>query len=480
MKKFLVAIVFGISIYNSASIAQDATALRIIAIGKSDPQVMQHLDVLSNRFGGRTTGSDAYTHAAAWVTNQLNHWGKPVGMTAELELAGQMSLGFNRGPWFGRMLGASPVTLNFATPSYSSGTKGVQAGTAMMAPVTQTELELRIKEFKGAWVLIPGESAGGRDGELIYKAKTLTQKLIEAGALGTIQSAEEPMHISTGAPTHWENLPTLPDIKLAATQYQAIQKRLQQGEKVVLEFDIRNWFYPGPVNYHNVVATLPGADLADQIIVLGAHLDSFDGGTGAADNGAGFATVMEAMRLLAQAGVKPRRSIVMLGFAGEELGLKGAEAYTASHSKDLPKILMMLNRDSAPGAITGITIPSIWKKSFERVSTDLQGVHPIFEFEAVINDKARDSSVGFRGNSGSDDAAFTQKRVPTPRLITSTDFDYAQVHHTVLDTYEKVLPFRTAQQYSAIVMALIAYEIANAPEPLSTQGYYLPEAKKHP
>ncbi|MFC0349179.1 hypothetical protein [Undibacterium danionis] len=107
-------------------------------------------------------------------------------------------------------------------------------------------------------------------------------------------------------------------------------------------------------------------------------------------------------------------------------------------------------------------------------------MHPIFEFEAVINDKARDSSVGFRGNSGSDDATFTQKRVPTPRLITSTDFDYAQVHHTVLDTYEKVLPFRTAQQYSAIVMALIAYEIANAPEPLSTQGYYLPEATKHP
>ncbi|MBC3875618.1 M28 family metallopeptidase [Undibacterium flavidum] len=480
MTKFLFAIFIDISFYSTSSQAQDATAQRIIAIGKTDPQVMQHLDILSNRFGGRTTGSDAYSHAAAWATNQLNHWGKQVGMRAELEVAGQMPLGFNRGPWFGRLRGASPQTLNFATPSYSSGTKGVQTGIAMMAPANNTELEQRLKEFKSAWVLIPGESAGGRDGELIYKPKTLSQKLIEAGALGTIQSAEEPLHISTSAPTSWENLPTLPDIKLAASQYQAIQKRIQQGEKVTLEFDIRNWFYPGPVNYHNVVATLPGSDKADEIIVLGAHLDSFDGGTGAADNGAGFATVMEAMRLLAQAGVKPRRSIVMLGFAGEELGLKGAYAYVESHAKDLPKILMMLNRDSAPGAITGITIPGMWKSSFERVSLDLQGVHPIFEFEAVINDKARDSTAAFRGNSGSDDAAFTQKRVPTPRLISSTDFDYAQVHHTVLDTYEKVLPFRTAQQYSAIVMALIAYEIANAPEALSTQGYYLPIVEKKP
>lgn len=458
--------------------AQDATAQRIIAIGKADPQVMQHLDILSNRFGGRTTGSDAYTHAASWAKNQLNQWGKQVGMNAELEIAGQMQLGFNRGPWFGRILDASPQTLNFATPSYSSGTKGVQTGIAMIAPTNIADIEKRANEFKGAWVLISGENAGGRDGELIYKAKTLTQKLIEIGALGTIQSAEEPIHISTSAPTSWENLPALPDIKLATSHYLAIQKRIQQGEKVILEFDIRNWFYPGPVNYHNVIATLPGSDKADEIIVLGAHLDSFDGGTGAADNGAGFATVMEAMRLLAQAGVKPRRSIVMIGFAGEELGLKGAYAYVESHAKDLPKILMMLNRDSAPGAITGITIPSMWKNSFERVSLDLQGVHPIFEFEAVINDNARDSNAAFRGNSGSDDAAFTKKSVPTPRLITSTDFDYTQVHHTVLDTYEKVLSFRTAQQYSAIVMALIAYEIANAPEVLNTEGYYLPVTDK--
>nr|WP_315467916.1 M20/M25/M40 family metallo-hydrolase [uncultured Undibacterium sp.] len=480
MKNFLISIFITCNLYSAPSIAQDANAQRIIAISKADPQVMQHLDVLSNRFGGRTTGSDAYTHAASWAKNQLNQWGKQVGMTAELEIAGQMPLGFNRGPWFGRILDASPQALNFATPSYSSGTKGVQTGIAIIAPTSIADLEKRSKEFRGTWVLIPGENAGGRDGELIYKAKTLTQKLIEAGALGTIQSAEEPIRISTSAPTSWENLPTLPDIKLAARQYQAIQKRIQQGEKVVLEFDIRNWFYPGPVNYHNIVATLPGTNKADEIIVLGAHLDSFDGGTGAADNGTGFATVMEAMRLLAQAGVKPRRSIVMIGFAGEELGLKGAYAYVESHAKDLPKILMMLNRDSAPGAITGITIPSMWKNSFEHVSLDLQGIHPIFEFEAHINDKARDSNAAFRGNSGSDDAAFTQKRIPTPRLITSTDFDYTQVHHTVLDTYEKILPFRTAQQYSAMVMALIAYEIGNAPEALSTQGYYLPVADKKP
>lgn len=151
MAKLLLSIFITCNLYgvpSVPSIAQDATAQRIIAIGKADPQVMQHLDVLSNRFGGRTTGSDAYTHAAAWAKNQLNQWGKQVGMTAELEIAGQMPLGFNRGPWFGRMLGTSPQTLNFATPSYSSGTKGIQTGIAMMAPANNAELEQRLKEFK--------------------------------------------------------------------------------------------------------------------------------------------------------------------------------------------------------------------------------------------------------------------------------------------------------------------------------------------
>ncbi len=467
----------------NAAYAGDRAVADIIALSQTEPQAMQMLDTLSNRFGGRMTGSDAYTHAATWAKNQLSSW----GLQAELEVAGQMPLGFNRGPWFGRVVpdlsDGNAVTnveqsLRFATPAYSAGTRGVQTGKLVLGPKTLAEAELRRKEFESAWILIAGESNGaGRDGEYVYKTSAITRKLMAAGALGTLQSASEPLRAASSAPTNWDQLPTLPDIKLAATQYKMLKERVQNGEKIQLEFDIRNWFYPGPVVYHNVIATLPGSDPAAGSILLGAHLDSFDGGTGAADNGAGITTVMEAMRLLAKAGIKPRRNIVMLGFAGEELGLKGALAYTAKHAGELDHVVMMINRDSAPGAITGIRIPSTWQAPFERVSQNLQGLHPLFDFEAVIDDRPRHSNKAMRGNGGSDDAAFTLSRVATPRLLIRGDFDYQQVHHTVLDTYEKVLPFSGAQQYSALVLALIAYEVANATEDLKVDNYYLKTAK---
>jgi carboxypeptidase Q len=453
--------------------AQDATARQIVALGKSDPRVMNWLDILSNRFGGRMTGSDAYTHAAQWTCAQLQQW----GVHAELEAAGQVPLGFNRGPWSGRMVAPLEQNLRFATPAYTAGTKGMQRGLAAIGPATLDEARARAAQFKGKWVLIGGDSAGtGRDGLDVHKPKAITLALIAAGALGTIQSAEEPLYSGTGAPGTWDALPTLPDIKMAASQYADIKQRLATGDAVTLEFDIRNWFYPGPVVYHNVVARIEGTAQPEEIVMLGAHLDSFDGGTGAADNGANVATMMEAMRLLAASGAKPRRTIVMAAFGAEELGRKGAFAYVERHPDQVKRIVMMLNRDSSPGAVSGITIPSAWKSVFARVEQDLQGAHPLFEFAPTFDDKPRDRRSAMGKRAGSDDAVFSWNGVPTPRIGAISDFDYQRVLHTVHDTYENVLPFRTAQQYSAIAIALMAYEVANAPEQISGQGYYRPDA----
>lgn len=454
--------------------AQDGTAKRIVDLGKHDPQVMRWLDVLSNRFGGRMTGSNAYTHAALWAKNQLGAW----GLASELEEAGSMPVGFNRGPSSGRILLPTQQPLRFTTPAYSSGTKGRQSGAVVIAPHTQAEAQARQNEFKNAWVLIQGDSTGeGRDGNGSYPPKPITLQLIQAGALGTIQSAEEPLFSASASAGDWANLPDLPDIKLAEVQYREIKQSVNQHQEVRLEFDIRNWFYPGPVPYHNVIAKITGSEKPEEIVILSAHLDSYDGGTGAADNGAGFSSVMEAMRLLAKSGAKPRRSILMVGFAGEELGSKGAYAFAQRHTGELDQVVMMLNRDTRPGAITGITVPAKWKNPFDRVTRDLQNVHPVFDFQAMFSDVPRDKSKAFSGRAGSDDAVFTLKGVPTPRLINASDFDYDKVHHTVLDTYEQVLPFKTALQHSAIALALIAYEVANAPEDISREGYYLQEGE---
>lgn len=452
--------------------AKDPVVRRILALSGTDPRAMEWLDILSNRFGGRMTGSDAYTHAAAWARMQLEQW----GLQAGLEEAGRVPLGFNRGPWSARMVAPLDQPLRIATPAYTAGTKGVQRGLVALGPVTLEEAQARSSQFRDKWVLVGGMSAGsGRDGEFRHAPRAISLALMAAGALGTIQSGEEPLYSGAAAPTTWETLPTLPDIKLAAAQYADIKRRVTAAEPVELEFDIRNWFYPGPVAYHNVVARIPGTDKAHEIVLLGAHLDSFDGATGAADNGSNVAAMMEAMRLLAASGAKPRRTILMVAFGAEENGLKGASAFAGRHAAALPGVVMMLNRDSRPGAISGISVPSAWKRVFQRVEEDLRGVHPVFEFEAGFDDTPRERHLG-NGRASSDDSVFAAHGIPAPRFTAMTDFDYERVHHTVADTYDNVLPFRSAQQHSAMVMAIIAHEVANAPERIGREGYYRADA----
>lgn len=454
--------------FSPLSLAQDASTKKIIEIGTQDPQVMTWLDILTNRFGGRMTGSDNYTHAARWTQSQMQQW----GIEANLEEAGQQSLGFNRGPWFGKLVAPVEKPLRFGTPSYTAGTKGVQRGPAVLGPANEAEAQARMAEFKGAWVLIPGESRGmGRDGRKEYKPDAVTLKLIEAGALGTLQAGKDPLTLLDAKPTSWDKLPTLPDIKLSAGQYQEIQEQIKKGEKPELEFDIRNWFFPGPVPFHNVVARIQGSEKPDEYVIIGAHLDSFDSATGAVDDGSGMSPTIEAMRLLAKAGAKPKRSIVMLASAGEELGILGAAAYAEKHAKSMDKVVMMLNRDGAPGAISGITVPTAWKAPFERVAKSLQGQSNEFGFEVKTSDYPR---VRAEALSGTDASAFSMKGVPTPSAANKTDFVYGRTWHTLLDTYNEVVPYAKAQQHSAIAIALMAYEVANAPENLSREGYYLP------
>ncbi len=129
---------------------------RIIELGQTDNRTMQHLDVISNRFGGRLIGSDAYENAALWCASEFKKW----GMEVIIDEAGTVPVGFNRGPWFGRMLSDNGMVLHFATPSFTSGTKGVQRGHVLIEPKSKEEFERMKGALKGAWVLIGGKSTG--------------------------------------------------------------------------------------------------------------------------------------------------------------------------------------------------------------------------------------------------------------------------------------------------------------------------------
>jgi carboxypeptidase Q len=478
----------------------DPVVQRIIDLGSTDNQVMKWADYATNRFGGRLTGSDAYTNASEWALWQFKEW----GLEAYLDEVGEVAVGFNRGPWFGKMVAPTEMALYFGTPSFTAGTKGVQRGRVVVLEAdpfsipgrrpTPEDVEakrLAVDEaiaevradpsaFAGAWVLIAGDNSGfGRDGRRNTPEYSdsqlmppLTRTLLDVGALGTVQRATLPMKILDGHAVSWEQLPELPDVKLLDTQYDEIRTMVEAGQEVELEFDIRNWFKMGPIKYHNIVGVIPGTTHPDEYVVLGGHFDSFDGGTGGVDDGSGFSPGMEALRLIAAAGGAPKRSIAMVLFAAEENGLVGSQDWLADHPELHSKIVTMINRDGSPSTITGAVVPPLWMEAMEGITGPLVGLNPEWPFELSVNHYP---GVKPLSPGGTDSSSFAMLGIPTFRFRTETDYSYGRAWHTLYDTYSELVPYTKHQEHSALVTAVVAYGIANLDETLPREGSYLPD-----
>ena len=162
MKKLTIAMVAccmmcSVASLRAQSVGTDPVVEKILAIAAEDNQTMKHLDVVTNRIGGRLLGSSAYEDALEWAASLFEKW----GLEVHRDYVGDLPVGFNRGPWFGRMIGVgNNEALHFVTPSYTAGTKGVQRGTVVREPKTRAEFERMKGTIKDAWVLIGGESTG--------------------------------------------------------------------------------------------------------------------------------------------------------------------------------------------------------------------------------------------------------------------------------------------------------------------------------
>jgi len=518
MKKFLLLLaVTGLILSNPAVHSQDKVVKKIIEIGTADNQTMDHLDILSNRFGGRLVGSDAYENAVEWVASKFKEW----GMKVEIDEAGEVPVGFNRGPWFGRMLGTEGMVLHFATPSYTSGTKGVQRGHVVIEPQSQAEFDRMKGKLKGAWVLIGGTNTGwpidfGAEGDSIRTAiiaeneaiteqnreiqrqnranrdgeqqellpvreepGLLYRQMVDAGILGIIQSAQVPIralydrkNINNKTLT-FDNLPTIPDIKLDEHQYKIIEQMAMERQYFELEFDIRNHFRMGPVKYHNVIGIIPGTKYPDEYVIMGGHLDAFDVATGGVDDGSGITPAMEAARLIMKAGGKPERTILVCGWAAEEFGLLGSKSWVETNMNKIEKISNYFNRDGGPTVANSLSVPKAMFKDFEKICEPLNNINPDFPFTLRESEpRSRPTRAG-----GSDHAYFAINGVPTISFGTADpkgyDFNYGEIWHTERDLYNMSIP--EYQEHTSIVTAIVVLGIANLDHLLSREDYYLME-----
>jgi carboxypeptidase Q len=503
-----------------ASAQTDPVMQRIVEIGNSDNRSMEHLDILCNRFGGRPIGSDAYENAALWAASMFEEWGLKVVM----DEVGEVPVGFNRGPWFGKLLAENGMTLHFATPSYTAGTRGVQRGHVLIEPKTESEFNAMKGQLKGAWVLIGGMNNGWpidisaeadslRDSIKVVNAeiqRTNSQirrenrelrasgkpekelvpvveepalfyrEMVDAGILGIIQASATPiraLYDRKNLPDmSFDNLPMVPDIKLDEHQYGIIYRMTEERRYFQLEFDIRNHFKMGPVKYHNVIGVIEGTEFPDEYVIVGGHLDAFDVATGGVDDGSGATPSMEAARLIMAAGGKPRRTILVTLWAGEEFGLYGSTSWVNRYEADLDKISNMVNRDGGPTVPVSLTVSAAQMDDFKEIVEVINTINPDFPLEL----KERTPRPRPERPWGTDSGPFAVKGVPTIGFdLADTkgyNFNYQEIWHTERDTYNKSIP--EYQEHTATATAVLVYGLSMLDHKLSREGYYVEEVEE--
>ena len=492
----------------------------IVKIGQTDNRTMDHLDILCNRFGGRLIGSDAYENAANWAASKFEEW----GMEVLMDEVGELPVGFNRGPWFGKMLSENGMTLHFATPSYTSGTHGVQRGHVLIEPRTEAEFERMKGALKGSWVLVGGvnngwpidisvEADSQRDSIKMVNAETekinnqirrenwnkrgtgkpekellpmndepalFYSEMAAAGILGIVQSSKTPIRVLYDRKNvhnmTFETLPTVPDIKLDEHQYKLIYQMAEERRYFRLEFDIRNHFKMGPVKYHNVIGVIPGTEFPDEYVIVGGHLDAFDVATGGVDDGSGVTPSMEAARIIMEAGGKPKRTILVTLWAGEEFGLYGSRSWVSRYEADLDNVSNMVNRDGGPTVPVSLTVSAEQMEDFKEIVEVINTINPDFPLEL----KERTPRPRPEKAWGTDSGPFAVKGVPTITFDCGDpkgyNFSYGEIWHTERDLYNFSIPEYLEQ--TATATAVLVYGLANLDHKLSREGYYTEKAEK--
>lgn len=429
----------------------DATIDAVIREGRENPKVMEHLDHLVNTIGPRLTGSERLTKACEWTRDQFAAW----GLEARIEEWGTFPVGFERGPWSAKMTKPEALDLTIGTDAWSPGTSGPVSGPAVLAPTSDDELLEMKPKLKGAWLF--STTRGPEKYQVAYD---------EAKIAGLVRSAPKELIVTGGRwNINYDELPTRVRITMIASQHQKIVALLKEKKDVELTIDVQNRFKKGPIPLFNVIADLKGVETPDEKVIIGGHIDSWDGATGTTDNGTGVSTTLEAARLLAKAGAKPKRTIRFMLWSGEEQGLLGSRAWIKKHPEELKLISAVIVHDGGTNFVSGIHATEKMLPAFEAVFAPAIRLDPKLTFTIR-------KVPGLPRGIGSDHDAFLAQGVPgffwnqgrTPEKGQT----YSHEHHTQHDLYAAAIP--EFQKHSAIVIAIGAWGLGKLDGLLTREG----------
>ena len=439
-------------------------------------EVMQNLAHLSDVIGPRLTGSPAARAANDWTLERFRAY----GLDAHLE-AWRFGGTWTRGPMWARMIAPRAHAVTAASWAWAPGTGGrpVRGPVVRIDATTPDSFAASRGKVRGSWVMLrPPALVWNNDGPPMTAADSQHQRdffrnvfapfrdadsttrarmqqfgndlpylLRRAGALGIVLDAgkEHALLNMSGSPNRV--LP-LPQIVVAHQDYALFDRLLASGVTPRLEVSVQNTLTTDSVSQWNTVAEIRGMEHPGEVVIVGAHLDSWDLGTGTTDNGTGAMCTLEAARVIAQSGLKPKRTIRFMLFTGEEEGLIGSHKYAEAHAGEADSIQAVIVLDNGTGAITGQALQG---------RTDLEGL-----WRAILAPVGRlgADSVVNRNKGGTDHLSFLPYGVPGFNF-NQIERGYNHTHHSQSDTYEMALPGDLMQ--AAAVMAVSAYELANLP-----------------
>jgi carboxypeptidase Q len=483
-----------------------AVNARIRAEARERSQIMQTLHVLTDVHGPRLTGSPNHKAAAEWAVSRMKEWGFDNGWLEEWD--------FGHPGWLNERLTAHVVApvkdaLVAEALAWTNGTDGPvrAAAVQLVLPERPTQAELtaylaskatlvadRIV-LVGAGVSVPvtlSKAPLRRDADdlaaMFDPVNPRAPQFGPTGPAGRGPAAGEPgrlsarqvgeqvdafllvnkarLRVNDGSRDHGQirafNNPTfdgakaLPTVILRNEDFGRLARLLADGRPVELEFDIVNRWYPEGRTSYNAFAEITGTDKDSEVVMLGGHLDSWHAATGATDNAIGVAVMMEAARIVKALGLKPRRTIRVALWGGEEQGLLGSKAYVARHfgtaEKPLPEFATFggyLNVDSGTGRVRGATVfgPS-------EAARILREIFAPFEDLGFVGATATKS----RRTGGTDSTSFNAAGLPGIGLLQDPIEYQSYTWHTNLDTYERVIEADVKK--SAAMIASAIYHLA--------------------
>jgi len=455
-------------------------------------KVMDHLFYLTDVHGPRLAGSPRYKASAEWAVKTLKDWGID---NARLDTWGSFGKGWENKKFVAAMTEPAYMPLIGSAQAWTSSTEGVLSGEPIIAVLsTDADLEKWKGKLAGKIVLTDAvreialhDKADGHrytDQELAeietaqigpsammrraagpgqpnfaqmmafrrklndFFREEKVGLLISSGMRGDFGT----YFTSNGGPRDAKSAAAPPMVVLTGEHYNRIYRLVEKQMKVKLEFDIQNQWYEPDQNNFNVIAEIPGTGKhKDEIVMIGGHLDSWHSGTGATDNGAGTAVMLEVMRIIKKLNIKLDRTVRIGLWDAEEEGLLGSRGYVTktfadrTNMKTLPewdKLSAYYNVDNGGGKIRGIY---------------LQGnemCRPIFEAWMAAFKDLGVSTVTNRNTSGTDHQSFDAVGLPGFQFIQDPlEYD-ARTHHSNMDVYDRV-PRNDMMQMSAIVASLV-------------------------